>query len=254
VIAGKLKGGLVYKLIQGDKMWNEWNTATQEAYREIFVRLGGFVPHLFGAVVIFLVGWLVAWLLQRLIDPVLRGILDPLWEVTRLEDLRKKSRAKMDITALLSRLVFWVVLAVVVLSSLQVLGMSGATTLFDMVIGYLPKVVAALIILVLGMILAHFLRETVKVTMSASELPYAGLLSGITYWAIVIFVASAALIQLGIAKDLLMVIFQGIVVALAISLGLAFGFGGQDWAKRVINNVSSEMKDKEGEAESEEEI
>jgi len=234
-------------------MWNTWNTAIQEAYREIFVRLGNFIPALFGAVVVFLVGWLVAWLIERLVDPVLRGVLDPLWEVTKLENLRKKAKIERDVTSLLARCIFWVIFAVVVLSSLQILGVPGVTSLFEKVIGYLPQVVAALVVLILGLVLAHFLKHVVKATLAASDLPFSSLLGGVTYWAIVVFVVIAVLVQLGIAKELLMVIFQGIVVALALSIGLSFGFGGQEWAKRTIDKVISEMRDKD-EGSKEEEI
>ncbi len=232
-------------------MLSIWSSALQEAYREVFIRLGEFVPRLFGAVVVFGVGWLVAWLLQRLVDPVLRGVLDPVWEVTKLEDLRKKAKLRLDVTGLIARLVFWVVLAVAFLAAMEVLGLNVVADLFNQVLGYVPNVVGALVILVVGLLLANFLRETVRATVAASELPHASLLSSITYWAVVVFVVIAALVQLDIARELLMVLFQGLVAALAIALGLAFGFGGQDWAKRVISSLQREVEEQEEETEEE---
>jgi len=236
-------------------MWSTWNSALQEAYREIFVRLGEFIPRVFGALVIFGIGWLVAWLLQKLVDSVLRGVLDPIWEVTRLEDLRKKTQLKLDMTGLVARLLFWIVLAIAFIAAMEVLGLSSIADLFNQVVGYVPNVLAALVILVVGLILANFLRETVRATVTASELPHAQLLGAITYWAVVVFIVIAGLIQLGIAKELLMILFQGVVVALAISLGLAFGLGGQRWASGVINSLTNEVREeKEKQMESEEEI
>ena len=235
-------------------MWATWTEALQDAYREIFVRLGDFVPRLFGAVVIFGVGWLVAWLLQRLIDPVLRGVLDPVWETTKLEELRKKARIRLDVTALLARLVFWVIFAVGFLASLEVLGLSKVVDLFNQVLAYVPNVAGALVILVVGLLLANFLRDTVKAAVTASELPHAQLLGSITYWAVVVFVVIGSLVQLGIARELLLILFQGLVAALAIAFGLAFGFGGQEWAKRVIASLRQEMSEEEEREEEEEEI
>ncbi|MCD6195014.1 hypothetical protein J7K05_02365 [bacterium] len=231
-----------------------WSSALQEAYQEVFVRLGDFVPRLFGAVVVFAVGWLVAWLLQRLVDPVLRGVLDPVWEVTKLEDLRKKSKIQLDLTALAARLVFWVVLAVVFLATFEVLGLSSVADLFNQVLAYVPNVVGTLVILMIGLVLANFLRGTVRAAMNASELPHAQLLSSITYWAVVVFVVVAGLIQLGIAQELLLILFQGLVAALAIAVGLSFGFGGQDYAKRVLGVFQKEMTEEEREEEEDEEI
>ena len=235
-------------------MFSTWSSSLNEAYNQIFVRLGNFIPSLFGAVVILLVGWLVAWLLQKLIDPVLRGVLDPLWEVIKLEDLRKKAKLSLDITGLISRFVFWVVLAVAFLASMEVLGLSTVAAIFNQVVGYVPNVLAALVILILGLVLANFLKSTVKATMSASELPHSALLGSITYWSVTIFVLIAALVQLDIAKDLLMILFQGLVAGVAVALGLAFGFGGKDWAAGVIDSLDKETKEAEKQRSMEEEI
>lgn len=226
-----------------------WSSALQEAYREVFVRLGDFVPRLFGAIVVFGVGWLVAWLLQRLVDPVLRGVLDPVWEVTKLEDVRKKSKIQLDLTALLARLVFWIVLAVAFLAAFEIIGLGTVADLFNQVLAYVPNVVAALVILVVGLILANFLRNTVKAAMNASELPHAQLLGNIAYWAVVVFVVIGSLVQLGIAQELLLILFQGLVAALAIAVGLSFGFGGQDYAKRILSVFQREMSEEEEEDE-----
>jgi len=235
-------------------MFNTWSSALNEAYKEVLVRLGNFIPELFGAVVVFLVGWLVAWLLQKLVDPVLRGVVDPLWEVIKLEDLRKKAKIDLDITGLLSRFVFWIVLAIAFLASMEVLGLSTVAQLFNQVIGYVPNVLAALVILILGLVLANFLKVTVKATMSASELPHSALLSSVTYWSVVVFVIVAGLVQLNIAKDLLMILFQGLVAGVAVALGLAFGFGGKDWASKVIDSLGKEVKESEKKEMMDEEI
>jgi hypothetical protein len=118
------------------------------------------------------------------------------------------------------------------------------TSFFNDVAHYLPKVIIAVLVLLAGFILGGGLQELVVKTVKASTLPAhsAGLIGAIARWSVIIFSIMAALIQLGIATDLIKILFTGLVGMLALAGGLAFGLGGRDHASAWLDKVQKEIK------------
>ena len=110
--------------------------------------------------------------------------------------------------------------------------------------GYLPNVIIAAIILVIGVLVARFLERLVRGSIRAAEFGSANTLALITRWAVLIFTILATLSQLGFefSDDISLTLMQGIVFAIALALGLSFGLGGRDHADEYIAKLRKHIQ------------
>ena len=114
-----------------------------------------------------------------------------------------------------------------------------STYLETIVVGYLPRVIAAILILLVSVIIGEVSRKIVSGAAANAHLSSSKLLGALTKWAIIIFAVLTALVQLNIAAALVQILFIGIVVALSLAFGLAFGLGGRDAAARILDKTMS---------------
>lgn len=223
-------------------MLTQWKDALSNSSSNVLDRIVNFLPNLLGAVIVLVVGWLLAVLLEKLLNRVLKLIgLQKLFELVKIEAIVKKAKFKLDTSGIIAAFVKWVILVITFLAAADVLGLHQVADFFAVILGYVPNVIAAVAILLIGAVLAHFLSDVVRGATEAGGLIYSSFLSKLTSWAIWIFAVLAVLVQLGIAHDLIRTLFTGLVALIALAGGLAFGLGGQEAAKRLISKVEADL-------------
>jgi hypothetical protein len=109
------------------------------------------------------------------------------------------------------------------------------------VLSYLPRVIAAVLILLVSVVIAEFMERVVVHAARAASVQSAHFLGTVTRWSIWIFAVLSALLHLGIAAPLVQTIFTGIVVAISLAVGLSFGLGGQDAAGKFIDRLKQDI-------------
>lgn len=220
---------------------NDFNLAVTESLQDVVTRVVTFIPNLVGAAIILVLGWIVAALLEWAVDNVIRAVgLQTLFERVKVEDVVKKTEAKKDTTGLIAAVVKWIILLVAFIAAADSLNLPQVSEFLNNILAYVPNVVAAAAILIIGAIFAHFMAKVVAGVTMASRLEFAELASSTTRYAILVFTVLAALSQLGIATAFLQTLFTGFVAALAIAGGLAFGLGGQGAAKEWLEKFRKE--------------
>lgn len=224
-------------------VFQDWTTALSDSWVAIWDRFVNFLPNLIGAVLILVVGWLVGMIVALVIDRLFRIIgLQVLFEKAKVEDALKKGNIDKDSTALLASVAKWIIYLVALIAAANTLKLSEVAVFLDRVLAYVPQVVAAGAILLIGLVLAHFLSNVIKGALIAAGFAVADAVSAIVRYAIIIFTFLAALVQLGIAGSLINTLFIGLVAFLAIGGGLAFGLGGQGVAKEILEKIRKEIK------------
>ncbi|MBT4857456.1 hypothetical protein HON52_04705 [Candidatus Uhrbacteria bacterium] len=204
-----------------------------------------FLPKLIFAVVVFLLGLLVANLLRSTVVRVIRLFkIDELVERVELKNLFARAGVKLDVAAFLGWIVKWFVIIVALIAAADALDWDQVTIFLTSVVGYIPNVLIAVIILLVGIILANFTQGVVKGALDAAKMTSSQFLAGLSRWAIVVFSFMAALVQLGIAQELIQVLFTGFVAMIALAGGLAFGLGGREYASRILNQLSKDLTNK----------
>jgi len=149
----------------------------------------------------------------------------------------------LDSGAFLGTLVKWFIILVFLIAALQILNLSAVTFFLQaVVVSYLPNVIIAVLILLVTAVIAEVAQGVVAGGARAAGITAAGLAGTVARWAIWIFGITAALSQLQIAQGIIQPLFTGVVVALSLAFGLAFGLGGQEAASSFLSKVRNEIK------------
>ncbi|MEX2010348.1 MAG: hypothetical protein WD874_00890 [Parcubacteria group bacterium] len=225
---------------------NNWTEVLTLSFQNLWLGIVNFVPNLVIAIVILILGWLIASLVGRAIWQVFRSLkVDEALRRAGFEGFLRRGGIQLDSGAFIGGLVKWFIIVVFLVAAFDVLGLTQVNIfLQQVVIAYLPRVlVAALVILVAG-VLADVAERVVVTAARTADLRSAHFAGSLTKWAIWIFAILVALSQLGIAAAFSQTLFTGIVIAVALALGLSFGLGGQEAAARFIERLRGEMSGK----------
>lgn len=218
----------------------------QTTFEGLLAQILSFLPALIGAIIIIIVGVVVAWALRVVVEKIVQALrIDPALEKIGVSATVKKTGITLHVGRLLGWIVKWFVIILSFVAASEVLGWSQVSAFLNDVVLYIPSALIAVVILLIGIVLGSFVYDVVMTAVKASRLGGAALLAGISKWAIFLFAFIAAMEQLGIARTLLTTITTGLVAMLALAGGLAFGLGGQEYAKKFLKKLSDDIGSRE---------
>ena len=204
-----------------------------------WTQLASFVPQLLAAMALLFIGWLLANLVRtgvmKLLD-LLR--FDSLAEKTGIEAFLKQGHLDVSLSRILSRLAYWVIIFIVIVTVANSLGLHVVADLFNKVVLYIPNIIVAILVLVFGVLVARFINRMVFAYLNNIGVQGALTISTLAEYGVIIFVVFVALEQLAIGTTLLTAAFQIGFGAVGLALALAFGLGGRDWAAGVIKKMT----------------
>jgi hypothetical protein len=193
-----------------------------------------FLPSLLGALVVLLVGWIVAGLLARLIERGLGALgFERAVEHSGVGDVLRKSGTKRTASGVVALLIKFFVFLIFLQAAANVLGIAQLTEVLNRIVLYIPNIIVALAILVIGALVAKVLAGVVRGTVSELGVGNPALLGILTQYIVIGVAVIAALDQLAIAPTLVTTLLIGLVGSVALALGLAFGLGGRDVAREI---------------------
>lgn len=221
----------------------QWSDVLTLSFQNLWVGVINFVPNLVVALVILIVGWLIGALLGRAVAQVFRSLkIDEALRRAGFESFLRRGGVNLDSGAFVGALVKWFVVIVFLVAAFDVLGLSQVNLfLQEVVLGYLPRVIAAALVLLVGGVVGDVAGRVVLTAGKTAGVQSSHFASAIAKWAVWIFAILVALSQLGIATAFSQTLFTGIVIAISLALGLSFGLGGQEAASRYIERLRSEM-------------
>lgn len=196
----------------------------------------GVLPRLIGAAIIVIIGFIVA--------PVLGGIVKRVIDVFRVDevarrvgvhDMLKGYSNSFSISLLFGKLVKWFFILAFSMAAAEVLNWSQVTAFLNSIIFYIPSVLIAIIFLLLAIIAGKFFESIVIKSIKGSKAPVEKpeVLGMFTRWSFIVFGVFAALVQLGIAEALIIILFAGLVLSMALS----FGLGGRKKAEEILGLI-----------------
>jgi len=224
-----------------------WGQVFSQSLIGLWYEFINFIPSLLGAIILFIIGWTVAVIVGKAIAQLISALkVDKLFESAGASNFINRAGFKLNVSGFIGGFVKWFIIVVFLMASLQIIGLTQVNDfLSEAVLYYLPKVIIASLVLIIATILSDAMRNLVRASAQAANIRSANMLGSITSYSIWIFAFVIALSELGIASAFMQILFTGLIAALAIALGLAFGLGGKEAASHAIENISKEMSSKQ---------
>jgi hypothetical protein len=221
-------------------MVQNWGQAILNALSNAVNLVLTFIPRLVGFLVILLVGWLIAMLVSKALTLLLRKVgFDRMSERIGLIRFEQRMGVKMDSAGILGKIVYWFILLIFLVPAADALGLPAVSNILNQLVAYIPNVFVAILVLFLGALAGIVVADLVRGATASARMGNPTLFATIARFAIIGFAALIALEQLQIAPALINELFGGLIAAAAIAMGLAFGLGGQETARKWLNRGES---------------
>lgn len=215
-----------------------WTQSLVGAMSALWQKIAAFIPNLIGALVVVVVGFVVARLLDALLSKLLAKLgLDRLMQGTGLNKMMARVGIKVPVSTLIGRIIYWFVLLVFLVSALESLGLERISATLDTLALYVPKVFAAALVLVAGILLAQLLNSVVSGAAEGVGIDYAGALGRLSQGLVIIISVSVAIGQLEIKAELLNYVIAIILLSIGIAVALAIGLGCRGIAAQIIAGI-----------------
>jgi hypothetical protein len=199
---------------------------------EGLIQIAEFLPRLAAALGILMAGFAIAKMVERGTDLFLHRIGFDRWmQEGGVTEALERAGTRLDPSSVLAKLVFWTVMLLVIVLGASALRIEAVSVLFADLLAYIPNVISAVIVLVLGILLGEFVKDLVLA--SAGGLHGALTLARAAKAAIIFLAVFMAVEQLDIAEDIVLVFFIAVVGSAALAAGIAFGLGGKEVAAEI---------------------
>ena len=200
----------------------------QEPLQVMWATTIAFVPSIFAAAVILLVGWGVARLVRFVIQRALHAV--------KLDVVSEKAGLEAQPSAVIAKLSYWIVMVLALVMAVNALKLTVATELLNQLLLYLPNVIAAVFVLALGFFFGSLVRGIVQTALGCTDTVDPEFAGKAAQLAVILFVVAASLEQLRIATTLITNAFTVVFAALSFSFALALGLGCKDLAKEWVQS------------------
>lgn len=209
--------------------FDRWKTALMESFTQAFEQVVLLAPKLLAMVVVLVAGYLAARLVARAVTMISEKIgLQTAAERSGLADSMQHMGVKRNVPVLVGTIVFWMLMSVFLMAAFRILDLPDVSEAMRSVVVYIPKLLVAALVVVIGLLVASFLRGIVATSADRIGLTYAEHLANGIYYVLVLVTLHTALTQLGMNLELLENMVLIAFGALAIGFALAFGLGGRE--------------------------
>jgi len=194
-----------------------------------------FIPPLIGGLIVFVIGLVIAAVVYRIITAALKAIQVEKY-LTRY-GITKVDGRDVEWSQILAELARWAIIIIFLVPTLEAWRLGAVNNVLNRVILYIPNVIVAVILALVGLV---FAKLAYKVAFSASRSlgkDLANTVALVAQWSLTVFVAFLVLHQLGVAQELLRILFGGLVAMVAIAGGIAFGLGGKETAQKILQSA-----------------
>lgn len=215
----------------------QWPVGLLEPGKLVLAQIGAFLIDLLLVVIIFLIGWILAKMIKAVVAKVLSAAkLDTLSQRIELDKLLANGGISAPLSELIGIACYWITILITFVVAVNAIGLTIAADLLSKVVLFVPNVVAAIFILIVGMFATTVLQNIVRTAATNAGLTQVNLIVKIIEVVIMVFVVTLALEQLKISTRIIEMTMGILLGSLGLGLALAFGIGCKDLAGQAVKN------------------
>jgi hypothetical protein len=223
---------------------NNWLTVLLIPAKVVLAQIGQFLVNVLLVIVILIVGWAISRLIKTVVVNVLKKIsLDKISERFELSSILAKGGIKYSLSELIAVVCYWLAILVTFVVALTTVNLVTGS-LLDKIVSYIPNIVAAIFILVVGMFLAALLKTIVQAAASNAGIGNSALLGRVTEIIVIVFAILMILEQLKVGIKISEITLSIILGSVGLGFALAFGLGCRDIAERTVTDLIEKLKKK----------
>lgn len=206
-----------------------------------------YFPKVLAAVFLIVIGWYLAGLVSRLVSRLMAKMgINKLADTIGLTDTLKTARFSRAAADIIGLIFFWLILLLFVITAIETLGLPRLSTALDDMVMYLPKILVAIFILVIGLLLAQAVQGIVETATASMGIEYGRNLGNLAYGMIIIIVMSLAIGELQIETLLLNSVIIILLSSLALAGALSLGLGTRGLSHDIVSGVYAREMIREG--------
>ena len=196
-----------------------------------------YIPKVISAAILLIIGYIIARIVRGVLTKGLRLVhFDQVADRAGITAMLQRAGTNMDGARLLGTIAFWWIFLMFIENALNALALPTITTYLNAILGYLPRVFAAVLIVFVGALIANVIAGAIRGTTAETGLRASGLLASLAKWFILLFTFLTAVTELDVAQSMIFILFACAVGMVALAGGLAFGLGGRETAAQILNN------------------
>lgn len=209
--------------------FESWQQALQASFYKAFGDIVDILPHIVAMLVVIVVGYVVARVLDKFTVALVESLgLQAAAERSGLANSMKHAGITRSVPSIIGQIVFWLTMCVVLAAAFNILGLDAVSAAMEQIVAYIPKLLVATVVVVVGLLIAGFLRGVVATSADRVGITYAQTLADAVYYVLALMTFIGAFDQLHIEFGLLKELILLAAAGLALGFGLAFGLGGRD--------------------------
>lgn len=194
-------------------------------------------PNIIGALVVFIVGWIVTKIVVRVIKKVLKvAKVDKLDDKLNEIEIVEGKELNFDTIKIVSNFVKWLMYIVLLITASDILGLEIISTQISELLSYLPQLFAALLIFILGLLFANFVKNGLKSLFESMDLSGGKMISSVVFFLILTFISITALNQAGIDTAIITNNINMIIAAFLLAFAIAFGLGAKEVVGKLLKS------------------
>jgi small-conductance mechanosensitive channel len=219
-------------------MMDFWYDTIVPALQNIVQDIIGILPSLAGALAILVIGWIIAKVVGSLVTKLLEKVgFNSVAENAGIDDFLKKSGIKQQVSWIVGRLAFWIIMLMFLLSAAETLQLKALANTIQMAVGYIPNLIVIIMVLVFGMLVSRLAGKLVAGMANSAGIDFHEFLGKLVTNFILAAIIVIAISQLEIKTAAIDYVFIATLLAIALAVALAVGLGAKQTAHEIINGI-----------------